>query len=160
VQKVDLTHAYQHEEIESQIWETPLVEKIGEVDRLLEHLLSGLSCSDVDALLVSRDDHSTCLDTSIWDPGANDSSRVSAQEDTTSHKRYSMMQREITSSDGVQWHTRGPKNIVDSGQINTLSCEESFFGDFGVDISRIDTSSEGYEVAPQHDYVQESNYLT
>jgi hypothetical protein len=29
-----------------------------------------------------------CLDTSVWDLGTDDSSRVSAQEDTTSHIGY------------------------------------------------------------------------
>jgi len=42
-----------------------------------------------------------CLDKSIWDPGADDSNRVSAQEDTTAHTGYSVIQREITSSDGM-----------------------------------------------------------
>jgi hypothetical protein len=74
VQTIDLTFTHQHEEIESQIMETPLVEQIVETDRLMEHLLLGSTCSDEDALLVSRDDHSMCLDTSIWDPGADDSS--------------------------------------------------------------------------------------
>jgi hypothetical protein len=115
VHTVDLTHTDQHEEIESQLWETPLVEQIVETNRLREHLLPGSSCSDEDALLIIRDDHSTCLDTSIWDPGADDSSRVSAQEDTASHTGYSVIQREIASSDGMQWHTGGPSNTVDSG---------------------------------------------
>jgi hypothetical protein len=72
-----------------------------DTDRLMEHLLLGPACSDEDALLVSRDDHSTCLDTSIWDPCADDSSRVSAQEDTAAHTGYSVIQREIASSDGM-----------------------------------------------------------
>jgi hypothetical protein len=58
-----------------------------ETDRLMEHLLPGSACIDEDALFSSQDDHSTCLDTSIWDPGADDSSRVSAQEDTTDSYR-------------------------------------------------------------------------
>jgi hypothetical protein len=152
VQKIDLTFTHQHEEIESQILETPLVEKIVETDRLMEHLLLGSTCIDEDALFISQDEHSTCLDTSIWDPGANDSSRVSAQEDTVSHTGYSVIQREIASSDGMQWHTRGPNNTIDSGQFSTLSYAESVFGDSRVDTSGTDTSSEGYEVAPQHDY--------
>jgi hypothetical protein len=114
--------------------ETPLVEQIVETDRLMEHLLPGSACIDEDALFISQDDHSTCLDTSIWDPGADDSSRVSAQEDTTAHTGYSVIQREIASSDGVQWHTGGPNSTVDSGQFNTLSYAESVFGD-----SRVDT---------------------
>jgi hypothetical protein len=72
-----------------------------ETDRLMEHLLPGSAYSDEDALLISRDDHSTCLDTSTWDSGADDSSRVSAQEDTTAHTGYNVIQREITSSDGM-----------------------------------------------------------
>jgi hypothetical protein len=47
---------------------------------------------------------------------ADDSSRVSAQEDTTAHIGYSVIQGEITSSDGVQWQTGGPNNTIDSGQ--------------------------------------------
>jgi hypothetical protein len=39
VQTVDLTHTDQHEEIESQLLETPLVEKIVDTDRLMGHLL-------------------------------------------------------------------------------------------------------------------------
>jgi hypothetical protein len=31
-----------------------------------------------------------CLDTTIWDPGAYDISRLSAQEDTTAHIGYSV----------------------------------------------------------------------
>ena len=61
--------------------ETPLVEQIAEADRLMEHLLPGLVCIDEDALFSSQDDHSMSLDTSIWGPGADDSSRLSAQED-------------------------------------------------------------------------------
>jgi hypothetical protein len=62
--------------------ETPLVEKSPKDDRLMENLLSGSVCIDEDALFSSQDDHSTCLDTSLWDLGAEDSSRLSAQEDT------------------------------------------------------------------------------
>jgi hypothetical protein len=71
------------------------------------------------------------------------------------HIGYSVIQREIASSDGVQWHTGGPNTTVDSGEFNTLSSAESVFGN-----SRVDTSSEGYEVAPQYDYDQGSHYLT
>jgi hypothetical protein len=48
-----------------------------ETDRLMENLLPRSTCSDEDALLISLDDHITCLDTYIWDPGIDDSSRVS-----------------------------------------------------------------------------------
>jgi hypothetical protein len=155
VQTVDLTHTDQHEEIESQFLETPLVEQVVDVDRLMEHLFPVSACTDEDALFIGQDDHSTCLDTSTWDPGADDSSRVSAQEDTAAHTGYNVIQREITPTDGVQWHIGGPNSSVDSGQFSTLSYADGVFGD-----SRVDTSSEGYEVAPQHDYDQESHYLT
>jgi hypothetical protein len=154
VQTVDLTHTDQHEEIESQLLETPLVEQIVETDRLMGHLLPGSACIDEDALFIGQDDHSTCLDTSIWDPGADDSSRVSAQEDTTAHTGYSMIQRELAVEDDVQSHIGGPSGTVDSGQFNTLSSAESVVGD-----SSVGTSSERYEVAPQHDYDQESHHL-
>jgi hypothetical protein len=52
--------------------------QVVEIDSLLGHLLPGSIYSDEDALLIGRDDHSTCLDTSVWDPGADDISRVSA----------------------------------------------------------------------------------
>jgi hypothetical protein len=81
----------------------------------MEHLLLGSTCIHEDALFIGQDDHSTCLDTSIWDPSVDDSSRVSAQEDTTAHTGYSVIQREIAPSDGVQWHTGGPSSTVDSG---------------------------------------------
>jgi hypothetical protein len=49
-----------------------------ETDRLMEHSLRGSACIDEDALFSNQDDHSTCLDTSIWDPSTEDSSRLSA----------------------------------------------------------------------------------
>ena len=82
---VDLTHTYQYEESESPLLEIPLMDQVVETDSLLGHLLPGSIYSDEDALLIGRDDHSTCLDTSVWDPGADDISRVSAQEDTAAH---------------------------------------------------------------------------
>jgi hypothetical protein len=123
--------------------ETPLIKQIVDVDGLMGHPLPGSTYIDEDALFSSPDDHSTCLDTSIWDPGADDSSRVSAQEDTVAHIGYSVIQGEIASSDGMQWHTGVPSSMVDSGQFNTLSYAESVFGG-----SRVDTSSEGSEMAP------------
>jgi hypothetical protein len=94
------------------------------------------------------------LDTSIWDRGAYVSSRMSAQEDTTSHTRYNVIQWEIAIGDGVKWHKGGPDSIVDRGQFSVLPFAESVVGD-----SRVDTSNEGREVAPQQDYDQESRYL-
>jgi hypothetical protein len=109
--------------------ETPLVEQVAEADRLMEHLLPGSTCIDEDALFSIQDDHSMCLDIAIWDPGVDDSSRLSAQEDTAAHTGYNVIQGEITPSDGVQWHTGVPSSIVDSGQFNTSSYAESVFGD-------------------------------
>jgi hypothetical protein len=101
VQEFELTHKGQPEDMESHLLENPLVEKIAEADRLMEHLLLGSACIDEDALFSIKDDHSMCLDTTIWDPGAEDSSRLSAQEDTNSQTGYSVIQGEIASSDGV-----------------------------------------------------------
>jgi hypothetical protein len=53
VQIGDLTHIDQPEEIESHIWETPLVEKIAENERFMEHLLPGLAYIDEDTLFSS-----------------------------------------------------------------------------------------------------------
>jgi hypothetical protein len=78
VQAVYLTHAGQPKDMGSQLLETPLVEQIAEADRLMEHLIPGLACIDEDALFSIQDDHRKCLDTTIWDPGAEDSSRLSA----------------------------------------------------------------------------------
>jgi hypothetical protein len=113
--------------MESQLLETPLVEQVAEADRLMEHLLPGSDCIDEDALFSIQDDHSMCLDTAIWDPGADDSSRLSAQEDTTAHIGYSVIQGEIASSD-VQWHVGVPSSTIDSGQFSTSSYAEIFWG--------------------------------
>jgi hypothetical protein len=134
--------------------ETPLVEKIVDVDRLMGHPLPGSSYIDEDTLFSNQDDHRTCLDTSIWDPGTDDSSRVSAQEDTTTHIGSSVIQGEIASSDGMQWYTKVPSSTIDNGHFNTLSCVESVFGGY-----RVDTSSDGSEMAPQHDHAQDSHHL-
>jgi hypothetical protein len=126
-----------------------------ETYNLRGHLLPRSMCSDEGALLIGRDDHSTCLDTSVWDPSTVDSSRVSAQEDTTAHTGYSVIQRELVVDDDIQSHIGGPNGTIDSGQFNTLSSAESVVGN-----SSDGTSSERREVAPQHDYDQESHYLT
>jgi hypothetical protein len=151
---VDPTHMYQYEESESLLLETPLVEQVMETDRLMGHLLLGSACSVEGALLIGRDHHSTCLDTSVWDPGTVDSSRMSAQEDTTAHTGYSVIQRELAVGDDVQSHIGGPSSIVDRDQFSALSFAESVVGD-----SSFDTSSERHEVAPQCDNDQESRYL-
>jgi hypothetical protein len=80
---VDLTHTYQYEESESPLLEIPLMDQVVEIDSLLGHLLPRSIYSDEDALLIGRYDHSTCLDTYVWDPGTDDIIRVSAQEGTT-----------------------------------------------------------------------------
>jgi hypothetical protein len=125
----------------------------------MEYLLPGSVCIDEDALFSSQDDHNKCLDTSLWDPGADDSSRMSAQEDTTAHTGYSGSQGEMESSDGMQWHTSVPSSTVDSGQFNTSSYAGGVFGDSRVGTSKTDTSSEGYYMAPQYDYDQELHHL-
>jgi hypothetical protein len=109
--------------------ETPLVEQIAEVDRLMEHLLPRSVCIDEDALFSNQDDHNTCLDTTLWDPSVDDSSRLSAQQDTTIHTGYNVIQKELASSDGIQWHTRVPSDTVVSGQFSTSSYAEGVFGD-------------------------------
>jgi hypothetical protein len=76
-----------------------------ETDRLLEHLLPGSIYSDEDALLIGRNDHSTCLDTYVWDPSTDDISRVSAQEDTAAHTGYGAIQIRVAVGDGAQCHT-------------------------------------------------------
>jgi hypothetical protein len=98
---VDLTHTYQYEDIESPLLEIPLMDQVVESSILLGHSLPGLIYSDEDALLIGRNDHSTCLDTSVWDPGADDISRVSAQEDTVTHTRYGVIQIGATVGDGM-----------------------------------------------------------
>jgi hypothetical protein len=60
----------------------------------------------------------------------------------------------VAVGDGVQWHTGGPNRIEDNGKFSALSFAESV-----VDDSMVDTSSEGHEVAPQHDCDQEPRYL-
>jgi hypothetical protein len=137
--------------MESQLLETPLVEQMAEVERWMEHLLLGSVCIDEDALFGIQDDDSTCLDTTIWDPGADDSSRLSAQEDTNAHTGYSVTQGEMASSDGMQWHIGVPSGIVDNRQFITLSSVESVFSD--------GTSSERHEGVPHHDYDRESHHL-
>jgi hypothetical protein len=57
-----------------------------------------------------------------------------------------MIQRELAVGDDEQSHTGGPNSTMDRGHFSALSFEESFFGD-----SRVDTSSEGCEVVPQHE---------
>jgi hypothetical protein len=152
---VDLTHTYQYEESESPLLDIPLMDQVVETDSLLGHLLPGSIYSDDDTLLIGRDDHSTCLDTSVWDPGADDISRVSAHEDIAAHTGYSVIQMGVAIGDGVQWPTGGLSSIVDSGQFSALSFEECVVED-----SIVDTSSEEHEVEPQRDCDQGSRHWT
>jgi hypothetical protein len=76
---------HREKEIESQLLETPLVEQIAEVDRLMENLLRRSVCIDEDTLFSNEYDHNTCLDTNLWYPGTYDSSRLCAQEDRAIH---------------------------------------------------------------------------
>jgi hypothetical protein len=125
----------------------------------MDHLLPRSACINEGALFSIQDGYSMCLDTAICDPGAYDSSRLSAQEDMTTHTEYSVIWGELASSDGMQWHTGVPGSTVDSGQFDTLSYVEGVSGGSRVDTSRTDTSSEGFEMAPQHDNDQESHHL-
>jgi hypothetical protein len=86
-----------------------------ETDNLLGHLLPGLICSDEDAHLIGQDDHSMCLDTSVWDPGAIDICRVSAQEDTTAHTGYNAIHIGAAVGDGLQWYIGGLSSTGDNG---------------------------------------------
>jgi hypothetical protein len=95
------------------------------------------------------------MDTYVWDPGADDISRVSAQEDTVAHTRYNVIQMEVAVGDGVQWHTGGLNSTKDNRQFSALSLEECVDGD-----STVDISSGSHEVAPQQDIDQESRHLT
>jgi len=52
LETMDLIHSYEHEEIESPLLETPLVEKTMETYNLMGHLLLGLTCSDEDVLFI------------------------------------------------------------------------------------------------------------
>jgi hypothetical protein len=150
---VNLTHTYQYEESESPLLEIPLMDQVVETDSLLGHLLLGSIYNDDNALLIGRDDHSTCLDTYVWDSGADDISRVSAQEDTAAHTGYGAIQIGVAVGDGLQWHTGGLSSTGDNGQFNALYFE-CVVGD-----SIVDTSNERHEVAPQQDCDQESRHL-
>jgi hypothetical protein len=65
-----------------------------------------------------------------------------------------MIQRELAVGDDVQSHIGRPSSTMDRDQFSALSFAESVVGN-----SRVDTSSEEHEVAPQHDCDQESCYL-
>jgi hypothetical protein len=150
----DYIHIYQYGESDSPLLESPLIDQVGETERLMGHLPLGPVYSDEDAFLVGRDDHITCVDTSVWDLSVDDISRVNAQEDTTTHTWYMAIQIEATLHEDVQWHTRGFSGTVDSGQYGALAFEE-----FVDDDSTIDLSSGSHEVAPQQDSAQESRHL-
>ena len=92
-----------------------MFDQVVETDSLMGHLLPGPVDSDEDALLIGRDDQSTCLDTYVWDPSADDSNRVSAQEDTVAHTGYSMIQRELAVGDDVQIRIDRTNSTIDNG---------------------------------------------
>ena len=48
----DYIHTYQYGMSESPFLGSPLIDQVGETDRLMEHLLPGLVYSDEDAFLV------------------------------------------------------------------------------------------------------------
>jgi hypothetical protein len=150
---VDLTHTYRYGERESPLLEIPFLDQVVETGNLIGYSLLGPVHSDEGALCMGRDDHISCLDTSVWDPGADDISRVSTQEDTTTHTGYNAIPMGVAVGDGVQWHTGGLSSIVDSGKFSALSFEKCVVGD-----SIVDSTSEGHEVEPQRDCDQESRH--
>jgi hypothetical protein len=83
--KYDYIHTFQYGESESPILWSPLIDQVVETDISMGHLLQGSSYSDGDAFLVCRDGHITNMDTSVWDLGTYDISRVSEQGDTIVH---------------------------------------------------------------------------
>jgi hypothetical protein len=69
LESVDDTHTYQYEESESPLLEIPLIDQVGETNRMVGHLLTRQVLIDEDDLLVGRGDHVTCLDMlyGIWE---------------------------------------------------------------------------------------------
>jgi hypothetical protein len=82
------------------------------------------------------------MDTSVWDLGTDDISRVSEQEDTFVHTGYRVVQIEATVYDDVQWHSGGFISTAYNGQCGALDFKECVNEDFTVDIS-----SRSHEVA-------------
>jgi hypothetical protein len=111
----DYIHTYQYGESESPLLGSPLIDQVVETGSLLGYSLPGPFYSDEDALLIGRDDHISCLDTYVWDPSADDISRVSAREDTVAHTGYSAIQRGVAVGDGVQWQIGGLSSTVEVG---------------------------------------------
>jgi len=62
-----------------------LLDQVVETNSLMGYSLPRLVYSDANALFTGWDDHISCLDIFVWDPDVNDISRVSTQEDTTTH---------------------------------------------------------------------------
>jgi hypothetical protein len=150
----DHIHTSQYGESESSLLGSPLIDYVVETDMSMGYLLPGPVYSDEDAFLVCWDGHITCKDTFIWDPGADDISRVSAQEDTVVHIGYRVVQFEATVHDDVQWHRGGFSSTMDNGQYSALVLEECIDED-----STIDISSGIQEVVLQQGNVQESRQL-
>jgi hypothetical protein len=99
----DYIHTYQYGESESPLLGRPLIDQVVDTNRSMGCLLPGLVYSDDDAFLVGCNDHITCMDTSVWDSGAEDISRVSAQEDTIERIGYKVFHIETSIYDDVQW---------------------------------------------------------
>jgi hypothetical protein len=70
-------HTYKYGESESPLLGIPLIDQVGETNMSMGYLLLGPIYNDKDAFLVGQDDHITCMDTYVWDPGTDDISRVS-----------------------------------------------------------------------------------
>jgi hypothetical protein len=117
LEPVDYIHTYQYGESESPLLGSPLIDQVGETDKLMGHLLSGPVYSDEDTFLVGRDDHITCMDTSVWDPGADDISRSECTGGYNCTYRIQWIQMEVALGDDVQWHTGGLSSTEDSGTV-------------------------------------------
>jgi hypothetical protein len=114
LEPIDYIHTYQYEESESPLLGSLLLDQVVETNSLLGYSLPGPVYSDEDTLLLGQDDHISCLDTYVWDLGADDISRVSTHENTVAHTRYSASRMGVAVGDGVQWHTGGLNSTMGS----------------------------------------------
>lgn len=69
---------------DSPLVEGPWMAPLGVADVLMGDMLQGSSDSDIDTHRAFRDEYSR----DVWDPGLDDTSRVSTQEDMTTHTGY------------------------------------------------------------------------
>jgi hypothetical protein len=89
---VESIHAGQYGGYVSPLGEGPLMAPVVVADVLRGHILQGPGDSDRDASLACRHGYITY----VWDPGSNDTSIVSAQEDIVAHIVYRTIRGEAT----------------------------------------------------------------